>query len=85
MDSFDIIIAGGGMVGQSFALSMADQDLKIAIVEPNNSNPTLNDQFHTRVSAITPKSENLLEKLGAWNLIKRKYAFTDTKVWDQNS
>jgi 2-octaprenyl-3-methyl-6-methoxy-1,4-benzoquinol hydroxylase/2-octaprenylphenol hydroxylase len=85
VNQFDIIVVGGGMVGQAFALSMADQGLKIAIIEPNNPNPVLSDEFHTRVSAITPKSENLLKNLGVWNLIKRKHVFTDTKVWDQNS
>jgi len=82
---FDIVIIGGAMVGQAFALSLADTDLKIAIVEPNNPNPKLDKDFHTRVSAITPKSENLLKSIGAWENIKRKKAFVNTKVWDQNS
>ncbi len=82
---YDIIINGGGMVGQAFALSMAHTNYSIAIIEPNNANPTLNDEFHTRVSAITPKSEQLLKDIGAWGLIKRKHAFTSTSVWDQNS
>jgi len=82
---YDIIINGGGMVGQAFALSMEKSDYKIAIIEPNNPNPELFDEFHTRVSAITPKSEKLLKDIGAWDLIQRKYAFTDTSVWDQNS
>jgi len=82
---FDIVIIGGAMVGQAFALSLADTDLKIAIVEPNIPNPKLDKDFHTRVSAITPKSENLLKSIGAWENIKRKKAFVNTKVWDQNS
>ncbi|KAA0452052.1 MAG: FAD-binding protein [Candidatus Thioglobus sp.] len=41
MSNFDILIIGGGMVGQAFALSMAKQDLRIAIIEPNNPN-----QYH---------------------------------------
>ncbi len=83
--SYDIIIVGGGMVGQAFALSMAKTDYKIAIIEPNNPNPELQADYHTRVSAITPTSEKLLKTIGAWDLIKRKYAFSHTSVWDQNS
>lgn len=83
--TYDIIINGGGMVGQAFALSMANTDYKIAIIEPNNPNPGLHDEFHTRVSAITPKSEKLLKDIGAWDLIKRKHSFVQTHVWDQNS
>ncbi|BBB24417.1 2-octaprenyl-3-methyl-6-methoxy-1,4-benzoquinol hydroxylase [Isorropodon fossajaponicum endosymbiont JTNG4] len=82
---YGIAIIGGGMVGQAFALSMINKGLKITIIEPNHPNPKLQDKYHTRVSAITPKSETLLKNIGVWGLIKRKYAFTDTHVWDQNS
>ena len=82
---YDIIINGGGMVGQAFALSMAHTGLNIAIIEPNNPNPELSNEHHTRVSAITPQSEELLKTIGAWDLIKRKQAFSNTSVWDQNS
>ena len=86
MSQFDIVIVGGGMVGQAFALSMAQKtNASIAIIEPNNPNPKLGQDFHARVSAITPTSEVFLTKLGIWDLIKRKHAFTQTKVWDQNS
>ena len=86
MKDFDIIIVGGGMVGQAFALSMSKKtQASIAIIEPNNPNPSLNKSFHTRVSAITPTSEAFLQSIGVWGLIKRKHAFTQTKVWDQNS
>ncbi|ABL02679.1 2-octaprenyl-3-methyl-6-methoxy-1,4-benzoquinol hydroxylase [Candidatus Ruthia magnifica str. Cm (Calyptogena magnifica)] len=82
---YDIVIIGGGMVGQAFALSMVNKGLKITVIEPNNPNPELQDKCHTRVSAITPKSEIFLKNIGVWELIKRKYAFTDTYIWDQNS
>lgn len=86
MNQFDVVIVGGGMVGQAFALSMAQKtSASIAIIEPNNPNPKLDKDFHARVSAITPTSEDFLRKLGVWDLIKRKHAFTQTKVWDQNS
>jgi 2-octaprenyl-3-methyl-6-methoxy-1,4-benzoquinol hydroxylase/2-octaprenylphenol hydroxylase len=88
MDNFDIIIVGGGMVGQAFALSMAKRhqsNLSIAIIEPNNPNPEVKENFHTRVSAITPTSEAFLKDIDVWDLIERKYAFTDTRVWDKNS
>jgi 2-octaprenylphenol hydroxylase len=83
--TYDIVIVGGGMAGQAFALSMAKTGYKIAIIEPHSPNPTLNKDFHSRVSAITPSSEQLLKDINAWDLIKRKYAFSHTQVWDQNS
>lgn len=82
---YDIVIVGGGMIGQAFALSMAKQNLKIAIIEPNNPNPKIQENFHTRVSAITPTSKTFLQSIGVWKGIQRKQAFTETKVWDENS
>ena len=86
MKEYDIIIVGGAMVGQAFALSMCNKtQASIAIIEPNNPNPKLDKDFHTRVSAITPSSEAFLQSIGVWDLIERKHTFTQTKVWDQNS
>ncbi|MBE8189979.1 MAG: UbiH/UbiF/VisC/COQ6 family ubiquinone biosynthesis hydroxylase [Candidatus Thioglobus sp.] len=86
MKRFDLAIIGGGMVGGALALSMAKTaELTIAIIEPNSLNPALGKDFSLRVSAITPSSQAFLERLGVWDLLKRKQAFTQTKVWDQNS
>jgi 2-octaprenyl-3-methyl-6-methoxy-1,4-benzoquinol hydroxylase/2-octaprenylphenol hydroxylase len=85
VSQFDVIIVGGGLVGQALALSLSKQAISIAIIEPNNPNPTLNTAFQTRVSAITHHSEKLLTDLGIWTHIKRKKAFQSTHVWDQNS
>ncbi|KAA0445857.1 MAG: 2-octaprenyl-3-methyl-6-methoxy-1,4-benzoquinol hydroxylase [Candidatus Thioglobus sp.] len=85
MSNFDILIIGGGMVGQAFALSMAKQDLRIAIIEPNNPNPKIAKDFHSRVSAITKTSVQFLQNIGIWDEILRKHTFNKTKVWDENS
>jgi len=85
VNQYDVIINGGGIIGQAFALSIASLDCKIAIIEPHNPNPILGANFHNRVSAITPKSEKLLKNIGVWEQIERKYAFANTCVWDQNS
>lgn len=73
------------MIGQAFALSMEKCNYSIAIIDPNNPNPGIQDNFHSRVSAITPISEEFLQSINVWNTIQRKQAFTNTKVWDQNS
>ena len=81
----DVVIVGGAMAGQALALSLANSGLSIAVIEPHNPNPELEADYHTRVSAITPKSEALLQSIGAWERIARKQAFSATRVWDQNS
>ena len=59
--------------------------LSIAVIDPNNCNPTVSESFHTRVSAITPTTKDFLKSINVWNELERKNAFVATKVWDQNS
>ena len=74
------------MVGLAFAIDLSQKkNCSIAIVEPNNINPSISKMFHTRVSAITPSSEAYLKSLNIWEDIQRKQVFVTTKVWDQNS
>jgi len=86
LKKFDVIVIGGGMVGLAFAIELSQKkNCSIAIVEPNTINPSISKTFHTRVSAITPSSEQYLKSLNIWDDIKRKEVFVSTKVWDQNS
>ena len=86
MKEFDVIVIGGGMIGLAFAIELSQKkNCSIAIVEPNTINPSIKKMFHTRVSAITPSSEQYLKSLNIWDDIKRKEVFVSTKVWDQNS
>ncbi|MDA7441630.1 FAD-dependent monooxygenase [Candidatus Pseudothioglobus singularis] len=86
MKEFDVIIVGGGMIGLSLVVELSKKmELSIAIIDPNNCNPTINDSFHTRVSAITPSTQDFLCSINVWDKIKRKKGFSVTKVWDQNS
>jgi len=86
LKEFDVIVIGGGMVGLAFSIELSQKkNCSIMIIEPNNSNPSINKSFHTRVSAITPSSESYLKSLNIWDAIHRKQAFVATKVWDQNS
>jgi len=86
MKDYDVIVIGGGMVGLAFALEFSQKNnCSIAIVEPGNSNPNVDKNFHSRVSAITPTSKSYLDSLNVWDDISRKRPFIATKVWDQNS
>lgn len=86
MKGYDVIVIGGGMVGLAFALELSQKNnCSIAIVEPGNSNPKIEKNFHSRVSAITPASKSYLVSLNVWDDISRKRAFIATKIWDQNS
>ena len=86
MQSYDLAIVGGGIVGLTLAASLADSDLSIAVIE--SELPTLtNDQTVGRVSAVSFATRTILEKLNIWSEIdlKRIAPYDSMHVWDEGS
>jgi 2-octaprenyl-3-methyl-6-methoxy-1,4-benzoquinol hydroxylase/2-octaprenylphenol hydroxylase len=54
--------------------------LSIAVIDPNDCNPSVSESFHTRVSAITPTTKDFLKSINVWNELERKNAFVATQV-----
>ncbi len=86
---FDVIIVGGGLVGASVALALADTGLRIAVLDAQAlpapaASYVAPERFDPRVSAITPASRRFLESLGAWSGVqqRRSCAYTDMHVWE---
>jgi ubiquinone biosynthesis UbiH/UbiF/VisC/COQ6 family hydroxylase len=66
--SFDVVIAGGGLVGASLALALGTADVTVAIVEPQAPKPLpADDSWDVRVYAVSPGSAAFLETCGAWS------------------
>lgn len=82
----DVIVVGAGIVGQALALGLAEQSLSVAIIDkaPTPKLPQNDAGFSARVSAISSASEAFLKRIGAWQLISRKQAYTQMEVWDQD-
>lgn len=93
LKNYDVIIVGGGMVGNALACSLGaglgnnsnQPPLKVAVVEnhkPNYQWPK--DSFDLRVSAITRASQCWLEELGVWQAIidERATPYSEMFVWD---
>ncbi|MTI13300.1 FAD-dependent monooxygenase [Sansalvadorimonas verongulae] len=83
---YDIIILGGGMVGAAMALALEDTSLKIAVIDAGALEPLLSAEdecaFDSRVSALTEASRTLLDNLGAWKHLRRKFPYQAMHVWD---
>jgi 2-octaprenyl-6-methoxyphenol hydroxylase len=62
----DVVIAGGGMVGLSLALALAQGDLKVAIAEPASPETLTAERFDGRVSALAYSSVRMVRALGLW-------------------
>ncbi|MDC0446270.1 FAD-dependent monooxygenase [Gammaproteobacteria bacterium] len=85
MEKFDVVIVGGGLIGQSLALALSNFKLEVGLVDLNFKKPLLSKSFDNRVSAIVPSTVNSLKSIGIWGNIHRKRPYQSTRVWDQNS
>jgi ubiquinone biosynthesis UbiH/UbiF/VisC/COQ6 family hydroxylase len=87
---FDIVISGAGMVGASAALALAGKGFRVAIVEtaapPRVSDTGSDENYDLRVSAISPRSRNILEQLGIWQQLdsKRVCYYEQMHIWHQH-
>ena len=82
---FDFCINGGGMVGAALALGLAQQQFRVAVIEPYLPEPFNPEKGpDLRVSAISEASVTLLKALGAWEHIAamRVKPYTGLSVWD---
>jgi len=84
---FDVIIAGGGMVGACVAALLGAEprlaDWKVAVVEPAKPSPPRDGVVDLRVSALSRASERILRHAGAWSAIEGQACpYSDMVVWD---
>lgn len=64
--TFDVIIVGAGLVGNSFACMLAHQGFKVALVEAKPKQAAANDN---RSLVLTHTSYQILKALGIWSAI----------------
>jgi 2-octaprenylphenol hydroxylase len=60
---YDVLIAGGGMVGGTLACALGGSGLKVGVIEPQIIAEKGNG---LRVSAITLASQTVFQNIGAW-------------------
>lgn len=88
MQSREIIVVGGGMVGALSALLLAQQGNKIHLIEKNPiTQPNLEEQFDLRVSAFSAQSKSLLSSSGVWSKLpeQRVCAYQGLQTWEAGS
>jgi 2-octaprenyl-6-methoxyphenol hydroxylase len=64
---YDIIIAGGGMIGSSLALALAPLSLRVAIVEPIVRTSAAQPSFDDRSTALSRSTQRMYEAMGLWD------------------
>ncbi|MDO6708036.1 FAD-dependent 2-octaprenylphenol hydroxylase [Photobacterium sp. 1_MG-2023] len=87
MQSVDVAIIGGGMVGLTLAAALAETDLRIAVIEGRLPNSELSVLPDVRVSALSRASERILRRVGAWSGMeeRRISPYQQMDVWEQDS
>jgi 2-octaprenyl-6-methoxyphenol hydroxylase len=68
--SVDVMIAGGGMVGMTLALALAQGGLRVALADPLMPRAAVNERFDGRVSALAFASVRMLRALGLWQRLE---------------
>ncbi|KAL1501144.1 hypothetical protein ABEB36_006528 [Hypothenemus hampei] len=86
---YDIIIAGGGMVGTTLACTLGKNSIlknkKILLLEAGKEKPwTLPEKYNNRVVSVNPGSQKLLSSINAWNFIEKNRVATvkQLQVWE---
>jgi 2-octaprenyl-6-methoxyphenol hydroxylase len=62
----DVLIAGGGMVGLSLALALAQGGVSVTVADPIPESTLVNEAFDGRVSALSYAAVRMFKTLGIW-------------------
>jgi 2-octaprenylphenol hydroxylase len=84
-ETYDMVIAGGSMVGATLANALAASGLRIAVVEASSETGVQpGAEYDLRVSAVTEASRRLFETLEVWPAMvaRRVSPFREMEVWD---
>ncbi len=88
MNRYDVIIGGGGLVGMTLAIALAQAGLRVAVADPVPAAAALDAAFDGRVSALSFASVRMFRALGIWPHLEaqaqpiRDILITDARLGD---
>ncbi|GIX35142.1 MAG: hypothetical protein KatS3mg126_0921 [Lysobacteraceae bacterium] len=84
--AFDAMVVGGGMVGATAALALAEEGLDVALAEPRPPPAWAGPRSDLRVVALAEDAMGLLRELAVWpEVVAHACAYTGMEVWDAGS
>jgi 2-octaprenyl-6-methoxyphenol hydroxylase len=69
---YDVAICGGGLVGATLALALAELDLAVVLIEAHPFGNVGQPSFDERTTALANGSRRIFEALGVWPLLERE-------------
>jgi len=67
---YDVVIAGGGMIGTSLALALSPLGLRVAVVEAIARGAALQPSFDDRSTALSRSTQRMFEAMDLWDPIR---------------
>ncbi|MDH3747089.1 MAG: 2-octaprenyl-6-methoxyphenyl hydroxylase [Gammaproteobacteria bacterium] len=64
--AYDVVIAGGGMIGTSLALALSPLGLRVAMVEAVERKASSQPSFDDRSTALSRSTQRMFEAMGLW-------------------
>jgi 2-octaprenylphenol hydroxylase len=85
VESVDIVVAGGGLVGAAAALGLQHQGWRVRLVERAAPVTATSEEYDSRVYAISPATQRFLRALGVWDAVaaQRVSAYQRMQVWER--
>ena len=81
----EIIIAGGGLVGNALAIALSQGGIKVSVIDPLPRAQQIDAAFDGRTSAISSGSVRILTHLGVWqHIAPHAQPIHDIRVCDQD-
>lgn len=74
MNTYDVAIVGGGMVGASFALALRATKLRVLLIESVPPDSASQPSFDERTTALGNGSRQIFETLGVWGDMQKDSA-----------
>lgn len=70
VDRFDVAIVGAGLVGMGLAAALRPSGLRVQLIDSAPIPTPRNDEWDTRIYAISPGSRRFLRQCGAWDRMR---------------
>ncbi|GLU34546.1 UbiH/UbiF family hydroxylase [Trinickia caryophylli] len=67
--TFHVAVVGGGLIGKSAALALAQQGLRVALIAQPAAPRPADVPFDARIYALSASSQSLLERLRIWQAL----------------